>query len=99
MQMSGGESMPSGSMPWPVPYGVRALGTAGRAGSRTARGLYRRLKVYERTKRALDLSLTVAIMPFVLVVLAICVVAIKLESPGAPALFRQQRTGKGGRRF
>jgi lipopolysaccharide/colanic/teichoic acid biosynthesis glycosyltransferase len=55
--------------------------------------------VYERTKRALDLVVALAVLPFVLVVLAICAVAIEIDSPGAPALFRQPRTGKGGRRF
>jgi lipopolysaccharide/colanic/teichoic acid biosynthesis glycosyltransferase len=53
---------------------------------------------YERLKRALDLCLTMAAFPFALVVLALCVFAIKLESPG-PAWFTQLRTGKHGRRF
>ncbi|HSK10997.1 MAG TPA: sugar transferase [Vicinamibacterales bacterium] len=53
---------------------------------------------YEPGKRALDLAISLAALPVVLVVVAICVVAIKIESPG-PALFRQERTGKGGRRF
>lgn len=54
--------------------------------------------VYGRIKRALDLSVGLAALPFVLVVLAICVLAIRLESPGR-AWFVQQRTGRGGRRF
>jgi lipopolysaccharide/colanic/teichoic acid biosynthesis glycosyltransferase len=41
---------------------------------------------------------SLAVLPVVLVVLAVCVLAIRLESPG-PAMFRQERTGKGGRRF
>jgi lipopolysaccharide/colanic/teichoic acid biosynthesis glycosyltransferase len=53
---------------------------------------------YERSKRVLDLVVSLAVLPAVLVVLAFCVLAIKIESPGA-ALFRQERTGKGGRRF
>ncbi len=53
---------------------------------------------YERAKRLLDLAVCLAVLPLVLVVLAACVVAIKIESPG-PAFFRQARTGLGGRRF
>lgn len=55
-------------------------------------------RAYERAKRALDLIICFAVLPFALVVIAICAVAIRLESPG-PALMRQERTGKGGRRF
>jgi lipopolysaccharide/colanic/teichoic acid biosynthesis glycosyltransferase len=32
------------------------------------------------------------------IILGLCAIAIKVDSPG-PALFRQDRTGKGGRRF
>jgi lipopolysaccharide/colanic/teichoic acid biosynthesis glycosyltransferase len=54
---------------------------------------------YERLKRIIDLVVGLAVLPLILPVLAICVLAIRIESPGAPALFRQERTGKGGRRF
>jgi len=37
-------------------------------------------------------------MPFALIVMLICAVAITLDSPG-PVLFVQTRVGKGGRRF
>lgn len=53
---------------------------------------------YRRIKRLLDLGLCLAGLPFALVILALCCIAIKLDSPG-PALFTQMRTGKGGRRF
>ncbi len=53
---------------------------------------------YQRAKRLTDLVVCMAIMPFVLLVLAICAIAIRLDSPG-PAFFSQKRTGKDGRRF
>lgn len=53
---------------------------------------------YERLKRLLDLVVACALLPLALVVLAVCVVAIRLDSPG-PAWFAQERTGRGGRRF
>lgn len=55
-------------------------------------------ETYERVKRALDLSLALIALPFALVVLALCAIAIRLDSPG-PVLFKQSRTGRGGRRF
>jgi lipopolysaccharide/colanic/teichoic acid biosynthesis glycosyltransferase len=53
---------------------------------------------YARAKRALDIALSLAAMPFALLALALCAIAIKLDSPG-PIGFTQLRTGKGGRRF
>lgn len=53
---------------------------------------------YEGTKRALDVVIAVVSLPFVLLVLAACALAIRLDSPG-PAFFTQSRTGRGGRRF
>jgi lipopolysaccharide/colanic/teichoic acid biosynthesis glycosyltransferase len=53
---------------------------------------------YRRTKRALDLVVCLIVLPVVLVVLAICAIAIRLDSPG-PVYFSQKRTGRGGRRF
>lgn len=53
---------------------------------------------YERLKRALDLLVAAVLLPPVLLVMALCVLAIKLDSPG-PAWFAQERTGRGGRRF
>src|SRR6476661_10792817 len=51
-----------------------------------------------RTKRAIDVGICVLISPVVLIVLAACAVAIRLDSPGA-VLFTQQRTGRNGVRF
>ena len=53
---------------------------------------------YRNAKRFLDVTLCLAALPFVLLVLGICWIAIRLDSPGA-AFFTQLRTGKGGRRF
>ena len=53
---------------------------------------------YRRAKRFLDVTVCLAALPFVLLVLAICWLAIRIDSPGA-AFFSQLRTGKGGKRF
>ena len=49
-------------------------------------------------KRAFDLALTVAALPLALPLLAAIALWVRLDSPG-PALFRQQRVGRGGRPF
>jgi lipopolysaccharide/colanic/teichoic acid biosynthesis glycosyltransferase len=54
--------------------------------------------LYSLTKRVLDVVVCVIALPFALVVLALCAIAIRLDSPG-PVMFYQQRTGRGGRRF
>jgi lipopolysaccharide/colanic/teichoic acid biosynthesis glycosyltransferase len=54
---------------------------------------------YVFVKRVLDLSLVLLSSPFWLPVLGVIVVVIRLTSPGAPAMFTQFRTGKGGKRF
>lgn len=54
---------------------------------------------YLFAKRFMDLFLTLISLPIWLPVLGICVLLIHFESPGAPAIFSQLRTGKGGRRF
>ena len=51
-----------------------------------------------RSKRAMDVAISIAAMPLLLPVLALCAIAVKLDSPG-PILFRQQRTGMHGARF
>jgi lipopolysaccharide/colanic/teichoic acid biosynthesis glycosyltransferase len=51
-----------------------------------------------RTKRAIDIAICILISPLVLIVLAACAIAIRLDSPGA-VLFTQQRTGRNGVRF
>jgi lipopolysaccharide/colanic/teichoic acid biosynthesis glycosyltransferase len=53
---------------------------------------------YERVKRVFDVLTCIIVLPFALVLMAICAVLIYLNNPG-PVLFRQPRTGKGGRRF
>jgi lipopolysaccharide/colanic/teichoic acid biosynthesis glycosyltransferase len=54
---------------------------------------------YHSIKRALDILLVVMAMPFWLPVLGGIAALIKFTSPGAPAIFIQVRTGKGGQRF
>ncbi|MFD1710784.1 sugar transferase [Ottowia flava] len=49
-------------------------------------------------KRALDLGLTLLVLPLVLPVLAVVATWVRLDSPG-PVLFRQERVGRGGRPF
>jgi lipopolysaccharide/colanic/teichoic acid biosynthesis glycosyltransferase len=53
---------------------------------------------YWRAKRTLDLLICITIFPLVVVVILICALATKIDSPG-PAFFAQYRTGKAGRRF
>lgn len=66
--------------------------------SRRANGRILSEVAYERTKRLLDITCCLLILPFVLLVLTLCVVAIRLDSPGS-IFFLQRRTGRGGRRF
>ncbi len=54
---------------------------------------------YLVAKWVLDMALVIVTMPFWLIVLGICALLIKLDSPRDPVFFYQQRTGKGGRRF
>lgn len=49
-------------------------------------------------KRALDLTLTLLVAPFALVIAAIVAIAIRLDSPG-PILFAQDRVGVNGKLF
>jgi lipopolysaccharide/colanic/teichoic acid biosynthesis glycosyltransferase len=53
---------------------------------------------YQIAKRVMDVVLCLLAMPLALPLLAICALAIHLDSPG-PVLFVQERIGKGGRRF
>jgi lipopolysaccharide/colanic/teichoic acid biosynthesis glycosyltransferase len=53
---------------------------------------------YDVAKRWFDLVALVFLLPFALVLLALCAAAVWLES-GRPVLFVQQRTGKDGVRF
>jgi sugar transferase (PEP-CTERM system associated) len=49
-------------------------------------------------KRALDLSISVALLLFTLPTLLLASIAIRLDSPG-PILYRQERVGKNGKLF
>jgi lipopolysaccharide/colanic/teichoic acid biosynthesis glycosyltransferase len=54
---------------------------------------------YLFAKRVMDLSIVLLALPFALPLMGLIVLLIKLDSPGAPAIFSQQRTGKGGKPF
>jgi lipopolysaccharide/colanic/teichoic acid biosynthesis glycosyltransferase len=56
-------------------------------------------KAYFRAKRAMDVTLVVATAPLWLLVIALVSLLIMITSPGAPVIFTQLRTGKGGVRF
>jgi Undecaprenyl-phosphate galactose phosphotransferase WbaP len=49
-------------------------------------------------KRAIDVSLTIVSLPLLLPLVAVIAALIKLGSPG-PAIYRQQRVGRNGKRF
>ena len=53
---------------------------------------------YQKMKRAIDLCLCILAMPFILPVVAVCALAVKLDSDG-PVFFRQRRMGFRGREF
>jgi lipopolysaccharide/colanic/teichoic acid biosynthesis glycosyltransferase len=53
---------------------------------------------YRSLKRAMDFGIGLIALPPALLMMAVCAVAIKVDSRG-PVFFAQMRTGKGGRRF
>jgi lipopolysaccharide/colanic/teichoic acid biosynthesis glycosyltransferase len=55
--------------------------------------------VYLVAKRIMDVTLVLLSLPVWLPILAIIGLVIRITSPGAPVIFKQLRTGKGGRRF
>ncbi|MGQ0658576.1 MAG: sugar transferase [Chromatiales bacterium] len=55
-------------------------------------------ETYRFAKRLIDIIVSVVALPAVLAVLALCIIAIKLDSQG-PVFFVQERTGRGGRSF
>ncbi len=55
-------------------------------------------EAYRFAKRAIDIIVSIVALPAALAVMALCIIAIKLDSPG-PAFFMQPRTGRGGRAF
>jgi lipopolysaccharide/colanic/teichoic acid biosynthesis glycosyltransferase len=56
-------------------------------------------RFYELTKRAFDLTLLFVTLPLTLPLLLLCALLIALDSPGAPVIFTQMRTGRYGLRF
>ena len=56
-------------------------------------------RAYVLAKRLMDLILVLLALPFWLPLNAIIALIIRITSPGAPVVFNQLRTGKGGRRF
>jgi lipopolysaccharide/colanic/teichoic acid biosynthesis glycosyltransferase len=56
-------------------------------------------RTYLMAKRVMDLFLVVVTLPFWLPLNGIIALIIRITSPGAPVVFTQLRTGKGGRRF
>jgi lipopolysaccharide/colanic/teichoic acid biosynthesis glycosyltransferase len=56
-------------------------------------------RTYLRAKRMFDLIVVLLALPFWTPVFIIIILLIKITSPGAPAIFSQLRTGRGGRRF
>lgn len=54
---------------------------------------------YLIAKRIMDVSLVLLSLPMWLPLLLLTALAIRITSPGAPVIFKQLRTGKGGRRF
>lgn len=56
-------------------------------------------RAYLVAKRIMDLFLVIITFPFWLPLNAIIALIIRVTSPGAPVVFKQLRTGKGGRRF
>jgi len=53
---------------------------------------------YHFFKRMFDLTCTLAVLPFVLPLMALIALIIRFDSPG-PALFKQKRVGKNGKLF
>lgn len=54
---------------------------------------------YLIAKRIFDLVIVIGTLPFWLPLIGLLALLITVTSPGAPAIFVQQRTGMGGRRF
>ncbi len=54
--------------------------------------------VYQKFKRLVDLVASALVLPLVLLILGVCAILIKLDSPG-PVFFRQRRMGFRGKIF
>lgn len=57
------------------------------------------VQTYLRVKRIFDLVVVISASPFWLPLMGLIALLIAVTSPGAPVVFVQQRTGKGGNRF
>lgn len=57
------------------------------------------MRAYLISKRILDLMLVILFIPFWLPLIGLISLLIWLGAPGAPVIFAQKRTGKGGKRF
>ena len=55
-------------------------------------------KEYQIAKRVIDVVLCLLLLPVTFPLMAICALAIRIDSPG-PALFIHERMGKGGGAF
>jgi lipopolysaccharide/colanic/teichoic acid biosynthesis glycosyltransferase len=55
-------------------------------------------KDYQVVKRVFDIALCILSLPVILIIMAILAILIWIDNPG-PIIFKQLRTGKGGRRF
>jgi lipopolysaccharide/colanic/teichoic acid biosynthesis glycosyltransferase len=73
--------------------------STGHGGPRRARRPTLRSRVSAGLKRSFDVGAVVASAPLWVPLALLCAAAIKLSDRSAPALFRQERTGRGGRRF
>lgn len=56
-------------------------------------------RAYLIAKRVMDLGLTLIALPLLLPLMALIALFIWIDSPGAPVIFTQRRTGKGGKDF
>jgi len=56
-------------------------------------------RAYLLAKRFMDMVLVLLTLPLWLPLIGLIALIIRVTSPGAPVMFRQLRTGKGGRRF
>jgi len=54
---------------------------------------------YHVVKRTVDVAVVLLVAIVVLPIAALCALAVKLDDPSGPVLFRQQRTGRSGRRI
>lgn len=84
-------SRTAASQPSTAPRAIPVSGKADAAGLGPGR-------FYFVSKRIIDLTLCLLLLPIILPVVAVCGLALWLENPG-PVLFTQLRTGRGGRRF